>query len=401
MSRDCEKYLTCFYKKKNYNEKSQKIRNARRIKMKTRDKYRGCLLGGAAGDALGYAVEFAGEEVIFQKYGEHGITEYELDKSGKALFSDDTQMTLFTANSLLLHTEEILKNERDDSYRDFFEYCYRCWYFTQGEEENEESDEEKSWLMQVPELYSRRAPGLTCLSAFHSGKIGSVAKPMNESKGCGGVMRVAPVGLYLDEKNHTLEQVGKIGAEAAALTHGHELGYIPAAVFAMIVHLAVNREDLSMMEIVETALDEVWYAFPEGEFMKQFQDLMNLALDLAVNDEDDLDAIHHLGAGWVAEEALAIATYCAVKYEHDFEKGIIAAVNHGGDSDSTGAIAGNILGAYLGIDAIPEKYKENLELKEVILRMADELYDFPEPEKVKKEEETKEKPKARILFRLR
>ncbi len=370
--------------------------------MKTRSKYRGCLIGGAVGDALGYAVEFTGEEQIFQKYGKSGITEYELDKSGKALFSDDTQMTLFTANGLLLHTEEVLKNNKENAYRDFFTYCYRCWYFTQGEEEWEEQEGEKSWLMHVPELHSRRAPGLTCLSTFHSGKIGSVRMPKNESKGCGGAMRVAPIGLYLDEKNHSLEDVAKIAAEAAALTHGHDLGYIPAAVFAMIVSLAVNRDDLSMMEIVETALDEVWYVFPESEFMKQFQELMNLALDLAANEEDDLEAIHHLGAGWVAEEALAIATYCAVKYEHHFEKGVVAAVNHGGDSDSTGAIAGNILGAYLGIEAIPERYKENLELKEVILRMADELYDCPEPVKVEKiMDERKGKTKARKLFRLR
>lgn len=376
----------------------------RRIKMKTRDKYRGCLLGGAVGDALGYAVEFTGEEEIFRKYGEQGITMYERDKSGKALFSDDTQMTLFTANSLLVHTEEILNNHRENAYREFFVHAYRCWYFTQGEEEQEEREAERFWLMQVPELYSRRAPGLTCLSTFHSGKIGSVDNPKNESKGCGGVMRVAPIGLYLDEKNHSLEEVAKIAGEAAAVTHGHELGYIPAAVFTMIVNLAVNREDLSMMEIVETALDEVWYAFPEGEFMKQFQDLMNLALDLAVNEEEDLDAIHQLGAGWVAEEALAIATYCAVKYERDFEKGVIAAVNHGGDSDSTGAITGNILGAYLGMEAIPEKYKKDLELKEVILRMADELYDCPEPEKVEQMEpkkDGKEKIKARKLFLLR
>ena len=133
-----------------------------------------------------------------------------------------------------------------------------------------------------------------------------------------------------------------------------------------------------MVEIVEEALDGVRRVFHEGEYAKQFLDLMNLALDLAENEDEDLDAIHQLGAGWVAEEALAIAVYCAAKYENDFEKAVVAAVNHGGDSDSTGAIAGNILGAYLGMQEIPEKYLENLELKDVILKMADELYENPE-----------------------
>ena len=67
------------------------------------DKIRGCLFGGAVGDALGYPVEFMGEKAIFSQYGNRGIQEYELDPvSGKALISDDTQMTLFTANGLLV-----------------------------------------------------------------------------------------------------------------------------------------------------------------------------------------------------------------------------------------------------------------------------------------------------------
>lgn len=81
-----------------------------------------------------------------------------------------------------------------------------------------------------------------------------------------------------------------------------------------------------------------------------------------------------LGPGWCGDEALAVAIYCALKYEHDFDKALIAAVNHGGDSDSTGAITGNILGAYLGLSAIPEKYIMNLELLDVITEIADDLY---------------------------
>ena len=53
---------------------------------------------------------------------------------------------------------------------------------------------------------------------------------------------------------------------------------------------------------------------------------------------------------------------------------MIAAVNHNGDSDSTGAVAGNILGARLGLSGIPEKYTKDLELKDVILEIADDLW---------------------------
>ena len=89
----------------------------------------------------------------------------------------------------------------------------------------------------------------------------------------------------------------------------------------------------------------------------------------------DLAAIHKLGEGWVGEEAIAIAVYCAIRHEDDFEAAICAAVNHGGDSDSTGAICGNIMGAKLGYDAIPEYYKgENLELHDVICKIAEALW---------------------------
>lgn len=102
--------------------------------------------------------------------------------------------------------------------------------------------------------------------------------------------------------------------------------------------------------------------------------LIDKAIDLANEDVDDLEAIRELGQGWVAEETLAIAIYCALKYSNDFDKALIASVNHSGDSDSTGAVTGNILGAYLGLSGIPEKYLKNLELKNVILELADDLF---------------------------
>ena len=107
--------------------------------------------------------------------------------------------------------------------------------------------------------------------------------------------------------------------------------------------------------------------------MEELEDIINHAIQLSTNQLDDLDNIHALGEGWVAEETLAIAIYCSLKYQNDFSAGIIAAVNHKGDSDSTGAVTGNILGALLGYEAIEDKWKENLELHDVILEVADDL----------------------------
>lgn len=84
-------------------------------------------------------------------------------------------------------------------------------------------------------------------------------------------------------------------------------------------------------------------------------------------------AIHQLGEGWLAEETLAIAVYCALKYADNFDMALRTSVNYNGDSDSTGAAFRNILGKYIGYDAIPQKYKERLEAHDVIIKIADEL----------------------------
>ena len=114
--------------------------------------------------------------------------------------------------------------------------------------------------------------------------------------------------------------------------------------------------------------------FPDALHMPELLSLMQKAVDLASVNMDDRDAIQELGQGWHGDEALAIAIYCAVKYQDDFDKALITAVNHDGDSDSTGALTGSILGAKIGLKGIPEKYTRNLEMKNVLLSIADDLY---------------------------
>ena len=100
---------------------------------------------------------------------------------------------------------------------------------------------------------------------------------------------------------------------------------------------------------------------------------LDRAVALASRGSPSAKQVEALGGGWVAEEALAIAVYCALAAGEDFEHGVRLAVNHGGDSDSTGAIAGNLLGAALGTSAIPTRWLEAIELREVIERLGDDL----------------------------
>lgn len=333
------------------------------------NKFRGCLVGGAVGDALGYAVEFMSENSIFSKYGESGINEYSLT-NGTALISDDTQMTMFTAAALI-------DGAASGNFADSISRGYFGWYQTQtGGAVTAADGSCVGKLLGISELYSRRAPGVTCLSALGSEKIGTVEDPINGSKGCGGVMRVAPIGLIFANGSFpqvTQNEIDMLGAKAAAVTHGHELGYIPAAALVHIIDFLVRKDRYTIVDAVADSVLAMRKLFGDTENVKLFHKLMERSVELAENGTDDLNAIHQLGEGWVAEETLAIAVYCAVKYQNDFEKAICAAVNHNGDSDSTGAVCGNILGATLGYDKIPRKFKDNLELHDILIELADDL----------------------------
>lgn len=343
--------------------------------MRDLSRFKGCLIGGAVGDALGYAVEFLKASSIFNKYGKYGITEYEL-RDGVAEISDDTQMTLFTATGLLAGTAGGKTDSTGDYAQNHIASSYRDWYRTQTSGfPLPEQEKRCSWLVNRAELFFRRAPGNTCLSALAQGGNGTPERPINNSKGCGGVMRVAPIGLYFSDKGYRDEDVDMIGAEAAALTHGHEMGYIPAAMLVHII-LRICEHGDTILEAVEDAMRAMPVIFPESKHLNELLKLTQNAIDLSQGNTDDLHAIGQLGEGWTADETLAIAVYCALRYSDNFEKGVIAAVNHDGDSDSTGAVAGNILGAALGVEAIPQKFLDNLELIDIITEIAEDLYHY-------------------------
>lgn len=338
----------------------------------TLEKIKGCMFGGAIGDALGYPVEFRKADDIFTIYGKNGICNYELFH-GKAYISDDTQMTLFTTNGLLVGTTRAQLRGIMAPWQSYVEMAYKNWLKTQ-ERDYELKQGMHCWLMNYKEFYSNRAPGFTCINALLQDECGSIKKKINDSKGCGGVMRVAPVGLYLPKHMKAIRDVDMVGAEVAAITHSHPLGYIPAAALTHIVARCVTSDD-DLNVIVEEAVEVTRELFQEEKYIDEFVEIMNKAIDLAKTDMDDLDAIRELGEGWVAEETLAIAVYCALKYQNDFVKGVVASVNHDGDSDSTGAVTGNILGVYLGINQIPREYIEPLELKDVIEELAVDMHE--------------------------
>lgn len=237
------------------------------------DRYRGSLIGGAAGDALGYAVEFMTEGEIFSRYGARGITEYAL-RGGKALISDDTQMTMFTAAAILGAAA------RGESMGKTIAQEYKGWYFTQTQPypiDPRTCFANYSWLMNMPEMFSLRAPGNTCLCALKDLKG---TRAQNNSKGCGGVMRVAPIGLYLDPAERGIAEIDRAGAEAAAVTHGHELGYIPAAALVHIITLVAHDDSITLSQAVEDSIKTMEHMFANAEHIGEFSKIMRRAVAL-------------------------------------------------------------------------------------------------------------------------
>lgn len=349
------------------------------------DRIRGCLIGGAAGDALGYPVEFFSEQTLRERCGDGGLRQYIPDPvSGTARISDDTQMTLFTANGLLAGDTRTALRGIGAQPHSYVSRAYQDWLITQRTSAPARDTRASiCWLMDIPALYRCRAPGNTCLSALAQQQgqpplESYIGHPQNHSKGCGGVMRVAPLGVSRYAAV-PIEVLDREGAELAAITHGHSLGYMPAAVLTHILHRIVYPEQAqTLLQIVYEARDTVRTLFAGDKHLDELTARIDLAVRLADNQAPDLENIHRLGEGWVAEETLAIAIYCALRHADDFSAGIIAAVNHRGDSDSTGAVTGNILGALLGYDAIDRAWTRDLELRDVILELADDLDRRPE-----------------------
>ncbi len=344
----------------------------------TIDKARGCLLGGAAGDALGYAVEFSSLDSIVKEYGPSGIISFSTDHEGIARFSDDTQMTLFTAEGILSAYQEN-PTSTPENILSHMEAAYLAWFATQT---SYQLPLPTSWLSNIKDLWARRAPGNTCLSALSALKEGKSVK--NDSKGCGAVMRIAPIGVYFGaanlkdtaDINAARKLTARVAYDSARITHLNDLSTL-ASVFTALVIFECMRihviDRMTMRSIISLAMSETLTTMPESNQREKFVKIIQKALDLSASAEHDRKAISQLGEGWVAEETAAIAIFCVMRHIRDFEGCLVAAVNHDGDSDSTGAVAGNIIGTILGYTGIPEKFRKNLELRDIIISIADDL----------------------------
>ncbi|WP_165939827.1 ADP-ribosylglycohydrolase family protein [Saccharopolyspora aridisoli] len=341
------------------------------------ERFLGSMLGGAMGDALGYAIEFSDIGMIRHHHGENGLAEPVL-RDGVVQISDDTQMMLFTLEGLVRAHVARRVEPRDNDPIPEVQHAYQRWFHTQnqawevaGGPYARQLQRPDGWLITNWELFASRAPGSTCMSALANfAQTGVFATPqhrINNSKGCGGVMRAAPVAAWSNDPS----EVFLVAVRTAALTHSHPSGFLSAGVLAVVVHQLIR--DVPLREAVRLAR-ELLTRWPEHEEQLRVLDRAVALAEQGPVPPEELKA--ELGEGWVGEEALAIGLY-AVLATDNLRDALLLSVNHSGDSDSTGIVCGNIGGAVYGTRAIPPEWLQHLELREVIETVAnDALAEF-------------------------
>ena len=313
--------------------------------MITKNKISDIILSGAVGDAYGYKVEFEQWPCIVNQYGEYGI---QLSDIKEWIVSDDTQMTLFTLYAILTSTNNyILPEELKDINQLLFD-SYRQWLRTQTLRQPEEKDPS---FLQFKELYQRRAPGITCLEALSSGMQGNLFQPLNDSKGSGCLMRTAPLS-FLDIN---IKNLFKLGMMQASLTHGDKDALLSTGFFNSLLKCGLYGDTL------ENGIKKSMSLLMGYDSHHHLFNLINKAIYTEELAPEEL--YHYLGAGWVADEALAIAIYSVI-HSDSYEKALHMSVNHSGDSDTTGSLTGQLYAAYYDVPSWI--YSLNFDVKESI-----------------------------------
>ena len=343
------------------------------------DQIRGSFLGAAAGDALGSCIREHTVEQILEEFGPYGLQGYAMD-NGYAEISSHTQMALFTANGLLYGATRGAMRGVMAPYVGYLELAYKDWLSTQtycrtSFSQGRPQGKRYSWLCWEEELHSRRNPDRATMLALESGKTGTMDEPISAARGAAALARSFPIGLYAAPTRIGRTEATLLGAESAALTHGDPIGFLPGAYLANIMTRICYEKPNSFRSILHEAIKETEAQFA-GQFPRQtknIRELLTLAEALADDGTEPMDVMEEL-IPKDAHGVLAAACYVCLRFPTDFDRGIVAAVNHSYDSAATGTVAGAMLGALVGTEGIPDFYLEPLELQSTLLELADDLF---------------------------
>ncbi|MEV8098081.1 ADP-ribosylglycohydrolase family protein [Kitasatospora sp. NPDC085879] len=351
-----------------------------------RARVRGCLLGGAIGDALGNPIEMKSMVTVEAEYGPTGITGLVPDREGVVgRITDDTQMTLFTAEGWLQSYRRIMAKGISGAETAIVKDAYLRWLDTQQHAAPPPADGLRHRIGQLRHeqwLYARRAPGRACEYGLQQDHVPDAHAPVDgtqgpvnpDAKGCGSVMRSAPFGFVgRGATGRGDEWAFEVAARCARITHGHPTAQLASGAFAAMISRLVAGDPLP--EAVRRGMD-LLARYPGHQ---ETLAALRRAVALAEAGPATPLTVESLGGGWTAEEALAIGVYAALartdhwRHRTPVESAFLLSVNHSGDSDSTGAICGNLLGAHHGDGLLPPEWLSRIEGRAVIAALADDF----------------------------
>jgi ADP-ribosylglycohydrolase len=297
--------------------------------MPSLDKFQGCIVGLAIGDALGRPTEFIHSmEQIREQFGREGVMDFEADSHPAGAYTDDTQMSLCVARALIKAGHRSLDELMEVMAAEFVQWS------------------------RSPE--NNRAPGTTCMTGCDRLRAGTPWQTAGVagSKGCGSAMRTAPIGLCF---HHDEDRLIEVARASSLATHGHPTALASAAGAALAVAWAIRGEDPASYP---ERLVERLRAMDGGD---ETADLVATIPDWLDRSPEEALQVGALGEAWVADEALSSALYCFCRSPNDYRQTVLVGTNSVGDSDSIACIAGAISGAYNGLNAIPHKWRTDVE----------------------------------------
>ncbi|MET9698961.1 ADP-ribosylglycohydrolase family protein [Streptomyces sp. NPDC006529] len=329
-----------------------------------RGRVRGVLLGSALGDALGAPVAGLSLDGIREAHGAQGLTECVPAHGRRGAVTAATQLTLFTVDGLI--RAHVRRDTGAWHPPTDVHHAYLRWAATQHDWGPDERRADNGWLAQEEWLYARRDPARACLTGFGDAVLGTLEHPKNPAaRDSGATVRSAPFGLLVGWEPALVLQ---LAVECAAQSHGHPAASLSAGAFAVIVHGLTRGEGLDAA--VQRALGLLG-SRAGGQPVTDALQRATAAVTQGVPSPRIIESLH-AGDGRNAEDALAVAVYCAMVAE-DVRHGLRLAVNHGGDSASSGALCGALLGALHGETALPAAWLADLEGRATLLELCDDF----------------------------
>ena len=338
-----------------------------------RPAYQCCLLGMAVGDALGDTVNSHSLAEIREDYGPNGLRGYD-PPNGYAEITSHTQLAAFTANGLLYG---LTQGRTKGTMSPYINYIARShWEWASSQEIMGRPSNTVCWLFHEKPLCQRHCLDTRMKEIILRKQFRTPEEPGNTMATPTALCAAVGVALFHDPHNMAQEETDRLGMEAVALTHGNPLAFLTGAAITHLICALMDNPRADVQALAEQTMEALREQF-EREYVSQVNQICALvkqALDLSWDyTVSNVDAMERLRCE-TAPQVLAGALYAVLASGNDFDLGLITAVNHSGASAAVGALVGAIQGIRLGKEALPDFYLECLECREILLDLAEDLF---------------------------